>query len=58
MKMEKEKMRVYQNARRERIRGGGAVQTVAGVLALVRELEKRVEVVEDALRNMRKRVSG
>lgn len=49
-KMDTEKMRIYQHARRDRIRGGGAVQTVAGVLVLVRELEKRVEDLEKAVR--------
>jgi hypothetical protein len=46
-KMSTEKMRIYQRDRRERIRGGEAVATVAGVLALVRELEKRVERLEE-----------
>jgi hypothetical protein len=50
-KMSTEKMRLYQRARRDRIRGGGAVQTVAGVLVLVRELEERVRELEKELRD-------
>lgn len=46
-KMSTEKMKLYQRERRVRIRGGEAVATVAGVLALVRGLEERVDRLEE-----------
>ncbi len=45
--MSTERMREYQRERRERIRGGGAVATVAGVLALVRGLEEEVALLRE-----------
>lgn len=45
-KMSTEKMKLYQRDRRNRIRGGEAVATVSGVLALVRGLEERVDRLE------------
>jgi hypothetical protein len=45
--MPTEKMKLYQRDRRARIRGGEAVATVSGVLALVRGLEERVDRLEE-----------
>jgi hypothetical protein len=46
-KMTTSRMRDYQRDRRARIRGGEAVATVSGVLALVRGLEERVDRLEE-----------
>jgi hypothetical protein len=46
-RMPTEKMKLYQRDRRARIRGGEAVATVSGVLALVRGLEERVDRLEE-----------
>jgi hypothetical protein len=42
----REEMREYQRRRRKRLKAMGGVNTVEGVLALVRSLEDRVEDME------------
>ena len=49
--MTKEEMRIYQQDRRARIRGGTAITTVAGLAELYRELDNRI-------RELEKRVDG